>query len=364
MVAQGVISVGLGGSFWYFLPQFQRVEGYMQQDWFIPLEYWWLGAVWLVFLGLVLVLAGLAVWKSGGRRGRSWRERLAEPLPMVSAVFILGLLWYWLLDAAHVHQVLQNREQASFLYPLAFLVVGGWVAWLLEGMEAGRQWIVVAVTLGGILLMYGWLGHFWPAKWVVPWTLLLIPVIWGAGMAGAGARPGVALTAALIFAGALAGLNAYLAERRFLSPDAVKSNVAFDEALFGTVRMIDAWDREGEVWFWDGIDRPNGRLHQVLSYFYDWNRQTLGEGFPGLVSGRVGAGTSPAERKFKLQAGQRVLLFDPKPEEMAAAQAGLAERGLQLRPLAQEETPAGGNFVPMRMELWEAEPLKRGGASP
>jgi hypothetical protein len=176
-------------------------------------------------------------------------------------------------------------------------------------------------------------------------------------MAGVGSRPGVALAAALIFTGALAGFNEYLAERRLLSPGAVKNNVAFNEALYGAVRVIDDWDREGEVWFWDGIDRRNGRLHRELSYFYNWDLALVGERFPGLVGGKVHPKTPFSERKFTLEAGQRVLLFDPSPAEMASAQAALAERGLELRLLARAETVPGGNVKPTCMELWVAEPL-------
>jgi hypothetical protein len=355
MVAQGMISVWMGGRFWYFLPQFQRAEGYAQQDWFIPIEYWWEGATWLVFLGLVLVLAMVASWKSGGA-GRSWRGRLSEPLPFVSAVFVFGLLWYWTLDAGHLHQALQNQEQASFLYPLAFLVLGGWVAWLLEGMKEGRQWMVVAVTVGGILLIYGWLGHYWPAKRVVPWVLLLIPLALAAGLVGAGARPKVALAAAVVFVSSLAGLNAYLAERRFLTPDNLARNVADNEALYGTIRAIDAWDREGRLWIWDGVDRPNGAAQRTVSFFYLWDRSLLGERFPGLVGGSVHPKTPFSAREFTLRPGMWVLLFDATRKEMAQAQAALAERGMRLSPLAQMNTPTHGAFPTLRAELWAAVP--------
>ncbi|MGA2053122.1 MAG: hypothetical protein ABSH19_07415, partial [Opitutales bacterium] len=297
------------------------------------------------------------LWKGGGA-ARGWRERLAEPLPVVSGVFIFGFFWFVTLHATGVHQMLQNCEQSSFLYPFAFLVIGGWVAWLLEGMEEWRQWVVAGVALGGVLLMYGWLGHFWPARWVMPWSLLLVPAVLGAGMIGAGAtRPGVTLAAALVFVGSLAGLNEYLAERRFLSPSSVKSTEPFNEVVYGAVRMIDIWDREGEVWFWDGLDRPNGRLHRKLNFFYNWSQEMAGERFPGLIGGAVHPKTPYADWKFKLAPGMRVLLFDTQPNEMAKAQTALAERGMQLRPLAQAETTAGGGLKPTRMELWETVPL-------
>jgi len=364
MVAQGLISVGLGGDFWYFLPQLVKAQGYLLQDWIIPIESWWRGAYWLPYFGLVLTLACLGIWKGGTQPEPAgpaavterWRATLSAPLPVASLIYILGLGWFCAIQASGKQVMLQNCERASFLFPFAFLVVGGWVAWLLVGMKEWRQWVVVVTTIGGILLIYGWLGHYWPAKWVVPWVLLLIPLALAAGLVGIRARPKVALTAALVFVSSLAGLNAYLAERRFLTPDNLARNVAYDEALYGTVRAIDAWDREGRLWIWDGVDRPKGAAQREVSFFYLWNRSLLGERFPGLVGGSVHPKTPFSARKFTLRPGMWVLLFDASREEMADAQAALTERGMRLSSLAQMNTPAQGAFPALRAELWAAVP--------
>lgn len=364
---QGLISLGMGGPFWFFVPQLLKAQSLLDEDWVQAFETWWRTAVWLPYYGLVALLAVAGIWRGGAvayQADARWPTgkwpALAAPLPWVGLVYLVGLALFWVFNAVGIYQTLQNYAMSSFLLPFSFLVMGGWIAWLLARMPERQQWVVVVVALGGVLLVYGWLGFHWPVKWFTPGAFIFILLILAAGLAGAGRSGHAALAAALVLVGALAGLNLYLADRGQLNPRRLPVRLAFDEALYGTVRLLDPWDREGEVWFWDNYTRPRGLEDRLVSYFYNWGPSVLGEKFPGLVGGIDHPHTSLSMRnKFPIQAGTRVVLFDTTGPEMASAQAALAERGLQLKPLAKMESLAGGGFLATQMELWEAVPTRQ-----
>jgi hypothetical protein len=286
-----------------------------------------------------------------------WRA-LAAPLPWVSVTYLTGLAIFWVVNALGIWVVMQNYALSGFLLPFSYLVIGGWVAWVMEEMPVGRQWAVVALTLAGILLVWGW-GYFWMRKLGATWALIFIPMTVAAGLGGAGRGARATLAWAAGFVLALAGLNLYLGDRNQMDRRTLARHLEFDEALYGTVRMIERWDRAGEVWFWDGYDRPKGREHRLLSFFFNWGQSTFGERFPGTVGGIVHAHAPLSTRNnFVIQPGSRVLLFEPTPAEMVSAQAALAERDLKLVKLDQQESLTGGAFEPTLMELWEAVPLE------
>jgi hypothetical protein len=189
------------------------------------------------------------------------------------------------------------------------------------------------------------------------WVLLLIPVVWLAAMAGLGARRRLAMAAAMVFAASVAGLNLYFAPRTFLVRQDLERAQVQNEVLYATVRRIDDWDAGGHVWFWYNVNRPNGVLHQWLSYFYEWDRDILGERFPDLAGRAVDRQSSlPPLRPFELRPGMRMVLFETTTAEIAAVQAALAPRGLKLNFLNRAQRDTISRYTPEWMELWEAVP--------
>ncbi len=359
---QGLMSLMLGGPFLFFLDQVNKAQSFAGEDWFIPFEYWWRTAVWLPYFGLVLVLGLLAFWRGGRfavveneervmRRG-AW---LAGPLPFVSAAFWVSFILFLVFDAGGIWPMLQNNFLSCFLLPLAFLVMGGWLAWLMQELSPGRQWLVVVVGLLAILVVYTQGGTDWLKNWgQTPALVFLIPIFLAALAAG---RPRPAWLAALVFAGSLAGLDLYLATPQHLSDKLLNRYVAQNRALYSAAQWIEPWDRAGQVWFWDNPDRPDGSFHRMINYMYLWGKSTYSEHFPGEVGGVVHSHETFDARKVKLAPGMRVVLFDPTADELAAAQAAVGADSLQLRPLAKMTTPAGGAIPEFNVQLWQVAPL-------
>jgi hypothetical protein len=161
----------------------------------------------------------------------------------------------------------------------------------------------------------------------------------------------------MAFAASIAGLNLYFAPRTFFAPQGLERAQVQNEVLYATVRRIDAWDAGGHVWFWYNVNRPNGMLHQWLSYFYEWDRDILGERFPDLAGRAVDRQSSlPPLRPFELRPGMRMVLFETTAAEIAAVQAALAPRGLKLNFLNRAQRDTIGRYTPEWMELWEAVP--------
>jgi hypothetical protein len=245
--------------------------------------------------------------------------------------------------------LLQNEPECSMMLAFPLLVTGGWVARLLEGMPEGRQWWVVGTALGGILLVYGL-----PEKPPGYWGLALIPLVIAGAVAGMAAGPRRKLAWAVVLVASLAGLNIYLSDAGVADPKQLQAHMEENKDLFGAVAKIDTWAEAGRVWFWINAGGPNGKLAVRLADFYLYGRSLVGDNFPSMENGIEAAGNPSAIRKLNLRAGMRVLLCDPQPAEIAGAQAALAKRGLELRPLEQMETAAPGK--PWRLELWEAAP--------
>jgi hypothetical protein len=228
----------------------------------------------------------------------------------------------------------------------------------MDGLTVRQQWVVVAVALAGILLVYGE-GYRWINQTGPAWALVFIPLMIAAGLGGAGRGGGAMVAWAAGFVAAVAGFNLYVGEHNQLDRRTLARHLAFTDALYGTVRKIEAWDGDGQVWFWDGVERPNGREQRMVSFFFNWGQSTLGERFPGMVGGVVHDHTPLSARKnFGVRAGSRLLLFDPTAAEITAAQAALAQRDLKMQKLAEMPTLEGGAFKRMGMELWEAVPLE------
>jgi hypothetical protein len=361
-VTQGLISLFLGGRFWFFLAQVNKASSFMQEDWFQSVDAWDT-APWMPFYGAMLVLALLAIWRGTGpgyepspaRPAGRW-PALVHPLPFVSIIFVLNFFLFVYCDLTGVWPMLENYFLTSFLLPNALLVLGGWVAWLLRDLEPRRQWWLVFAAIAVVLGVYGWGGFYMPkkyygwesAKWLLPIALV-------AGVLGVGGRPRRAFAATLVFLLALVGVNYSLAVSGMFNPSALAHNVAFDNALYDTVRVIEPWDRDGQTWFWANVAKEK-RIPQLLNYFFLW-RSTLGSEFPGLMGGNMHPHEPISARKFRIRPGMRILLFDPAPDEIALAQSSLKADGVELRPLAKTVTPGGGSIVPMSLELWEAWPL-------
>jgi len=356
LALQGMISLAMGGPWVFFAQQLVAAGGYSSGQWGVPLVVWWRGALWMPYYLLVLVLAFLGAWRGGRLAYAGSSERpmqrwgsLAAPLPFVSAMYVAVFAEFCFFTASGMWPLLENEAECSLMLAFPLLVTGGWVAWLLERMPERRQWLVAAVALGGILLVYGL-----PEKPPRQWGLTMIPLVLAGALAGVAARPWRNLAGAVVFVAGLAGFNIYLSNGDVTNPRRLLAHVRESEDLFGSVAKIDRWAEEGRVWFWINTAGPNGKLASELADFYGYGGSLVGDEFPGLENEILGAGKPGTTRQFILRAGMRVVLLDPRMEEIAIAQAGLAKRGLQLRPVAQMETAAPGK--PLRLELWEAAP--------
>ncbi|MGA2053123.1 MAG: hypothetical protein ABSH19_07420 [Opitutales bacterium] len=362
VILQGIISHGFGGPWWFFLAQVHAIGRYTTGTWDLPIAVWWRDARWLPFYLLVLVLAAGAVWKGGRVAYRSSADRpvgvwasLAGPLPLVSWVFIAGLAGFAVCDALGQWQFLQNEGQASLLLTFPLLVVGGWLAWLMEGMEERKQWAVVAAGLGTILVVYGL-----PEKPSGYLALGLIPVLVAAAGVGAEAKAGRALVCTLGFVVSLAGRTIDLCNKEQTDPRRLAANVAENEAVFAAVKRLDEWQEAGQAWFWFNLGRSDGWFASRLADFYLYGSSVAGEKFPAASNWVGGSDTNYSQRPFFLRPGMRVVLFSPTAEEILKAEMMLASHGLRLKQLAQTEVSAGARLAPMTLELWEVVPIQRG----
>jgi len=360
ILLQGGMSMAMGGPFWFLGAQLNKAQTFAGEDWFLPFATWWAEAVWLPYFGLILILALLGIWKGGFYPDESGHvnpervdRRLAGPLPYVSFVYLVGLALFLAYNALGIWPMLQNYFLSSFLLPFSFLVMGGWLAWLLHGLAPFRQWLVVFAALVAVLLTYTVGDYAWLKNGAQTWAMGFI----GTTVAACLMTGRSQMLAAGIFACSLAGLNISLSPPQLLSPSLLNRYIIQNQALYTTVRWLEPWDRDGQLWFWYGLDRPNGRFHKFIDYFYGWwGNSVLGERFPGLVGGIVHRQEPYSARAFKLQPGMRVVLFDPTNEELASIQSSLGEKGLQLKLLAKLATPIGAAIPAMDIELWQAEP--------
>jgi hypothetical protein len=360
LAAQGLISRGFGGPWWFLRTQMRAIGRYTTGTWDLPVAVWWGDARWLPFYLMVLALAVLGAWKGGkfarvesAMRPTGRWAALAGPLPCVSWMFIAGLAGFAVCDALGQWQLLQNEGQASLLLVFPLLVLGGWVAWLLDGMEERRQWMVVAAGLGTVLVIYGL-----PVKPPLRVGLVFIPVLLAAAMAGIGARPRRKLACAAGFAAALAGLNLYLWNKEQTDPGRLAAHVAENEAVFGAVQVLDEWQASEPAWFWFNLGQPEGWFAERLADFYLYGSSVAGEKFPAASNWVGGPETGYAQRPFLVRPGRRVILFNPTAEQMAQAQAVLAAHGMRLKELARAKMEAGPRLAPVEVELWEAETIK------
>jgi hypothetical protein len=361
VLLQGLMSLILGGPFWFILDQVNKAQSFAGEDWFSPLEYWWRTAVWLPYFGLVLALGLLAIWRGGRFAVVESKERtmskgawLAGPLSFVSVAFWVSFILFLVFNACGIWPMLQNSFLSSFLLPLSFLVMGGWLAWLMNGLSPWRQWLVVVVGLIASLVVYTQGSTDWLKNWGQTFALAFMVPIFLAALTVERLR--VAWLSSLVFAGSLAGLNLYLATPQHLSEKLLNRYVAQNRALYTAVQWIEPWDRAGQVWFWDNPDRVEGGFHRMINYMYLWGKSTYSEHFPGEVGGVVHNHETFDARKVKLAPGMRVVVFDPTDDELASAQAALRAEGLQLRPLAKMTTPAGGAIPEISVQLWQVVP--------
>jgi len=369
-VAQGVVSIALGGPFLFFVPQVLRGGQLLEESssLFMPLTTWIDKAVWMPYFGLVILLALLGIWRGAGvgqapgtPLPMSFWRRLGQPLPFACLIFLAAFALFAILQFGGLYwMMLQWIWQAAYLLPLAGLVVGGWLAWLMMRWPERQQWLAVIMGWGSVLFIYGWGGMDWQRQeWNPQWALVAIPLILLAGLAGLGLRGYVRIPAVFLFIFLLAGLNVYLANRIHLRPTLAKRYTAQNEALFATVALIENWDRQAEIRFWTNHERPNATFHNIFNFFFSWGRSCLGEFFPGIRGGTANAAQSLTKSRFNILGGSHIIVFDPTETETAAARAGMNTLGYDLAVLDEKDSPTGGGQPVIHMVLWEVVPLTK-----
>jgi len=345
----GLINVKLGGTFWFFLAQFQVADSKMETSENIHLapEAWLPNAVWLILPCLCLVAALLLMLPSVRRRWGLSRNATAAGGALLLAFAALAALdfsgaWVALQYHAGIH--------ACYLLPFAVLPLGLVIDRHLAHLQPRAQfgWVLAAA----ILL----LAAYYPP---IQTRLSSGPMLWP------GAIVCVALVAAFLAATyrpTSFGLIIILLGLGWLNPRTIPwttwqpmSPVPSRDQFLLTFAVLDkmaSWDFDNQLMYWFD-DHPKGHDDLFLEYYLAYIKNTGHRNgtvldtfprFPGLAPKETTP--FPVRRSLNLHSGERAVLLGD-PVKLPDARLALAKWNLDLRVLDQEVVRQGQASVPM-----------------
>jgi hypothetical protein len=359
----GVVSVGLGGRFLFFLPSLELAFNFVGTPWQSnvprpprPL----LRTPWLALPAVIAVTASITVLQ--GRRGPAderWPARRFWQLQFLGAVLLM-------LSCELLGQRLFTYAfYASFLIPPMFLAFGAQLAPLLDrlGPTRGRLFAatlvagwVAPVLLGTLLSPAGpsFLSEAWAAReldravtWLVTrlrvrgeqWTLGAVGLFWLGTSAPLLPR---AKTAMLLLLALGLGGGHYMSTAN-ISGDRNATPLTRSDYLAGITgfEVIRSWARDGDVRLWYDAKETEangggdlGSLYRMIAGMHMWGRRLLNFEFPRLDRSWRGA-------PLEIPSPTRIVVMTRRPNVLELAGPPLEQRGLRPRLLEAREIPDG-----------------------
>lgn len=318
-----VINHKIAGYYWFYYPSLSYGGSALLKPnpWRAPDLSWVKGAKWLVLPGMTFLVCAAAALSA---RSKLFSKRHAASTAFLgNFLFMVGVL-VWLEIRAS--SFLQFFYYASYLIPLAFLVLGSWTFRGTAGLTRKSFWVLVLAAL--LLLAIPW----WDvsgglsrmlAKTEPAWLLCIVC----GGMLAATLFPGRRVILVILLVG-FSAFNSYLGTVGAAPPSARRDSYM---RIVQGLQSIEKVRTPGRgVWFWFDVYEPYGREFDSLNSAWLWGYTWLGREFP-----------TPLRNDLKLSAGELIVVPSSRGGVLGRAQKAFWRKDLGLRLQAETQIHYG-----------------------
>jgi hypothetical protein len=313
----GVFNMAVNGRFLFFINSLgTAAKLIINHNPYNDSTYGWLsGATWLVLPAVTIVGAILCLT----RRQRLWSVPNAGFLLFWQRYFVLSVLimLFWQLIG---QPVLQLSTYASYLIPAVFLALGSQLEIVVHRLSRTQFVLLCSCVVFVSLLLF-----VLPMESGVIMGLQRHPLLlpFGLGIAAvlliSRQIRHASVLAALLLCMSLATLNATTGPRTWGHRGTV-DDPAFQKAslltIVDSVRVVQALDPKGNLYFWYDGDARLGRLYRSVASTYLWAYRLQSETFP-----QVGPKVPPVQRHV-------LILAEDGDAALRQAEASLSRMGL------------------------------------